>query len=166
MKRPLKPPLKRLIGLAAIGVTACTSGTAIRVSDADARIYVNGEYVGTGNGYYSDRKPAFTKQEVTLRKEGCADETFTFRRNERPALGAIISAYYLYLPILWFTRYKDHRVYEFQCEPRPDDATGIVDAAGIGREGSVADAAGIADAVGIADAAGIADPAGNADETE
>jgi hypothetical protein len=105
-------------GLAALG--ACSSGTSIRVSDPDARIYVNGEYVGTGDGYYSDRKPAFTKQEVTLRKEGCAEQRETFRRNERPDLGAIVSAYYLALPILWVTQYKGQRAYEFECAQEPD----------------------------------------------
>jgi hypothetical protein len=104
-----------LAGLAAL--TACSSGTSIRVSDPDARIYVNGEYVGTGHGYYSDRKPAFTKQTVTVRKDGCADERYSFRRNERPALGAIVGAYYLAVPALWFTRYKDHHKYDFDCHP-------------------------------------------------
>lgn len=110
--------MKRLIllaGLAALG--ACSSGTSIRISDPDARIYVNGEYVGTGHGYYSDRKPAFTKQKVTLRKDGCADERYSFRRDERPAVGAIVGAYYLAVPALWFTRYKDHHNYDFECRP-------------------------------------------------
>ncbi len=93
----------------------CSSGTSIRISDPDARIYVNGEYVGTGKGYYSDRKPAFTKQEVTVRKNGCEEQRYTFRRNERPDLGAIVSAYYLALPILWVTQYKGHHAYEFEC---------------------------------------------------
>ena len=83
----------------------CSSGTSIRVS-VPTPAYVNGEYVGTGNSYYSDRKPAFTKQEVTVRKHGCAEQSYTFRRNERPDLGAIVSAYYLALPILWVTQYK------------------------------------------------------------
>jgi hypothetical protein len=100
--------------LAALG--ACSSGTSIRVSDPDARIYVNGEYVGTGNGYYSDRKPMFTKQEVTLRKEGCEEQSYTFRRNERPDLGAIVGAYYLALPVLWLTQYKHQHAYDFECE--------------------------------------------------
>jgi hypothetical protein len=47
--------------VAAAALAACSSGTSIRVSDPDARIYVNDEYVGAGKGYYSDRKPAFTK---------------------------------------------------------------------------------------------------------
>lgn len=110
--------MKRLILLVTLGALgACSSGTSIRVSDPQARIYVNGEYVGTGKGYYSDRKPAFTKQEVTLRKEGCEEQSHTFRRNERPDLGAIVSAYYLAFPVLWMTQYKDRHVYEFDCAP-------------------------------------------------
>lgn len=100
---------------AACLVAACSSGTSIRVSDPDARIYVNGEYIGTGNGRYSDRKPAFTKQEVTVRKKGCAAQSFSLRRNERPDLGAIVSAYWLAVPILWVTQYKNYHAYEFDC---------------------------------------------------
>lgn len=108
--------MKQSIVLAAAALlAACSSGTHIRVSDADARIYVNGEYVGTGDGYYSDRKPAFTKQKVTVRKEGCAEQHYTIRRNERPDLGAIVSAYYLALPILWVTQYKHQHAYDFEC---------------------------------------------------
>jgi hypothetical protein len=101
--------------LAICVISGCSSSTSIRVSDPEARIYVNGEYVGTGHGRYSDRKPAFTKQEVTLRREGCMQQTHAFRRNERPAYGAIVSAYYLALPILWMTKYKKRHVYEFEC---------------------------------------------------
>jgi hypothetical protein len=114
--------MKQLILIAALGaLTACSSGTSIRVSDADARIYVNDEYVGTGKGYYSDRKPAFTKQEVTVRKDGCAEQDYSLRRNERPDLGAIVGAYYLAVPILWLTQYKDHHAYEFDCLPETRD---------------------------------------------
>lgn len=98
-----------------IALSACSSGTTIRVSDPTARIYVNGEYVGTGYGRYSDRKPAFSQQEVTLRKDGCADQLHSFRRNERPDIGAIVSAYYLVLPIMWLTQYRQQRAYEFDC---------------------------------------------------
>jgi hypothetical protein len=114
--------MNRLIcaaGLVVLG--ACSSGTSIGVSDPDARIYVNGEYIGTGKGYYSDRKPAFTKQEVTVRKEGCAEQSYTIRRNERPDLGAIVSAYYLAVPVLWVTQYKHRHVYEFDCAQEPSD---------------------------------------------
>ena len=120
--------MTRLLLLATLAsLTACSSGTTIRVSDPNARIYVNGEYVGTGHGHYSDRKPAFTRQEVTVRRTGCAEETYTMRRNERPDIGAIISAYYLVVPIAWFTQYKSSHAYEYDCEieslePIADDA--------------------------------------------
>lgn len=108
--------MKRVILIAGIAVLgACSSGTSIHVSDPHARIYVNDEYVGTGKAYYSDRKPAFTKQEVTLRKDGCVEQRHSFRRNERPDLGAIVGAYYLAVPVLWLTQYKNHHMYEFEC---------------------------------------------------
>lgn len=107
--------LRLIVLAAAAALAACSSGTHIRVSDADARIYVNGEYVGTGHAYYSDRKPAFSKQEVTVRKPGCEEQTFTLKRNERPDLGAIVGAYYLAFPILWITQYKHQHAYEYEC---------------------------------------------------
>ena len=110
--------MKHVISIAAAALlVGCSSSTTIRVSDPEARIFVNGEYVGTGHGHYSDRKPAFTRQEVTLRRDGCLEESYSFRRNERPDIGAIVSAYYLALPILWLTQYKEHRAYEFDCAP-------------------------------------------------
>ena len=41
---------------------------------------------------------------------------YTFRRNERPDLGAIVGAYYLELPVLWLTQYKHQHAYDFECE--------------------------------------------------
>ena len=108
--------MRRFLGLFTVClISACSSSTSIRVSDPDARIYVNGEYIGTGHARYTDRKPAFTRQEVTLRKDGCVPQSHSFRRNERPDLGAIVSAYYLTLPILWMTQYKERHAYEFDC---------------------------------------------------
>ncbi len=108
--------MKSLICIAALlALTACSSRTTIRVSDESARIYVNGEYVGTGVGRYSDRKPAFTRQDVILRRDGCEDQSYSIRRNERPDIGAIVSAYYLVVPILWVTQYKHNHAYEFDC---------------------------------------------------
>lgn len=118
--------MRNLVLVSAISfLSACSSGTSIRVSDPDARIYVNGEYIGTGQGHYSDRRPAFSRQDVTVRKEGCEQESYTLRRNERPDLGAIVSAYYLVLPILWVTQYKQTHAYEYDClehvQAREDD---------------------------------------------
>jgi hypothetical protein len=114
--------MRSLLLLAVLAtLAACSSGTSIHVSDPDARIYVDGEYAGTGKTYYSDRKLMFTKREVTLRKDGCEPQRYTFRRNERPDVGAIIGAYYLGVPLLWTAQYKGHRSYEFVCEQLTSD---------------------------------------------
>jgi hypothetical protein len=101
-------------------LAACASETLIKVSDQDARIYVNGDYVGTGDGYYTDRRPAFTTQQVTLRRDGCVEQSYTMRRNERPHYGAIVSAAAFALPIFWVTKYKGQHDYEFECQDLTD----------------------------------------------
>jgi hypothetical protein len=98
-------------------LSACSSTTTIRSSDPDARIYVNGEYVGTGRANYTDRKVAFSNNEVTLKKEGCAPTAYSFRRNEDPDGGAIIGGILVGFPFLWITEYKDEHAYEFDCKP-------------------------------------------------
>jgi hypothetical protein len=108
--------MRNLILVSALSlIGACSSGTSIRVSDPDARIFVNREYVGTGRGYYEDRKLAFSRQDVTVRREGCEQQSYSLRRNERPDFGAIIGAYYLYVPILWVAQYKRVHAYEYDC---------------------------------------------------
>jgi hypothetical protein len=101
-------------------LAACSSATHITASDEDARIYVNGDYVGTGDGYYSDRRPAFTTQQVTLRRDGCVEQSYPMRRNERPHYGAIVSAAALALPIFWVAQYDDQHDYEFECQDLTD----------------------------------------------
>ena len=101
--------------LAAVLLTACSSTTVIKSSDPDARIFVNGEYLGTGQASYTDRKPAFSKNQVTIKKPGCEDQNHEFRRDEDPDFGAIIGGIFLYVPFLWVTEYKDQRGYEFDC---------------------------------------------------
>lgn len=112
--------MKRLLVLTCAAICACSSGTQIRVSDEDARIYVNGDYVGTGDGYYSDRRPSFTTQQVTLRRPGCQEQSYVMRRNEKPHYGAIVSAAAFAVPIFWVAQYKAEHDYEFECQDLTD----------------------------------------------
>ena len=109
--------MRLLIIMVVLLITACTSSTVIRSSDPDARIYVNGEYVGTGHAHYSDEKVAFSKNNVEIRKDGCRPERYSFRRNEEADLGAIIGGIFFTVPYLWVTEYKDYHAYEYDCEP-------------------------------------------------
>ena len=104
---------------AAMVLTACSSTTVIKSSDPEAQILVNGEYLGTGEATYTDRKVAFSKNTVTLRKTGCADQQHEFRRDEDPDFGAIISGFFVYVPFLWVTEYKEQRGFEFNCSEDP-----------------------------------------------
>jgi len=105
-------------------VSACSSSTVIRSSDPDARIYVNGEYVGTGQATYTDKKVAFSNNDVEIRKEGCAPATYSFRRNEKPDAGAIVGGLLVTVPFLWVTEYKSEHAYEFDCAVgEPEDSS-------------------------------------------
>jgi hypothetical protein len=108
--------MKHLILAAAALLTACSSATTIRVDDPDARIYIDNEYQGMGETRYADRKMAFTTLDVAVRKDGCEEQNYRIRRNERPDVGAIVFGYYLAVPMLWLSQYKEHHNYEFYCE--------------------------------------------------
>lgn len=118
--------MKAIPLFAAAMLTACSSTTVIKSSDPDARILVNGEYLGTGQAFYTDRKVAFSKNQVTIRKEGCEDQHHEFRRNEDPDFGAIIGGIFFYVPFLWVTEYKDQRGYEFDCTRRDITGTSVI----------------------------------------
>jgi hypothetical protein len=118
---------KFILCLLLLILSACSSTTHIKSSDPDARIFVNGEYVGTGDAQYTDRKVAFTKNEVAIRKEGCAEANHTFRRDEKPDGGAIVGGILVLVPFLWVTEYKRERAYEYDCVPESvqlDDSVG------------------------------------------
>ena len=108
--------MKHLILAAAALLAACSSSTQIRVSDPDARIYIDDEYQGMGETWHSDRKLAFTTLDVSVRKDGCEEQSYRIRRNERPDVGAIVFGYYLGVPMLWLSQYKQRHHYEFYCE--------------------------------------------------
>jgi hypothetical protein len=103
------------IGLALLLVSACSSTTLISSSDPDARIYVNGEYIGTGQATYTDKKVAFSNNDVTIRKPGCDPASYSFRRNEKPDGGAIVGGILVTIPFLWVTEYKKEHNYEYDC---------------------------------------------------
>jgi hypothetical protein len=104
-----------LSALALMFLSACSSTTTIKSSDPDARIYVNGEYVGTGEADYTDRKVAFSKNKVTLSKQGCVPTSHSFKRNEEADGGAIVAGFFVLVPFLWVTEYKDQHAYEYDC---------------------------------------------------
>ena len=109
--------MRMLLILSVLVTSACSSTTVIHASDPDAKIYVNGEYLGRGRAVYTDRKVTFSNNKVEIRKEGCQTDSYSFRRNEDADLGAIIGGIFLTIPYLWVTEYKPQRGYDYECEP-------------------------------------------------
>ena len=95
---------------------ACSSSTLIKSSDPDTRIYVNDEYIGTGEATYTDRKVAFSNNSVTFKKPGCEPVSYGFKRNEKPDGGAIVGGILVTIPFLWVTEYKKEHNYEYDCD--------------------------------------------------
>lgn len=112
MTRTLAP-----VVLAVLLLSACSSHTYIKSSDPEAKIYVNGEYWGTGDAHYHDRKVSFATNDVKIQKEGCEPEFYQFSRNEGLDFGAVIAGYFWIWPYIWFADYKHHHGYDYQCTP-------------------------------------------------
>jgi len=105
--------MKSLINLSiSLMFCACASTTIIRTQDPSIDIYTDDKFLSKGNAIHTDRKIVFLKTKVTLKKEGCLDQTHYFRRNEKFDLLPIIFV----LPILWGMKYNAVHYYPFKCQ--------------------------------------------------
>jgi hypothetical protein len=88
----------------------------IHSSDPQAKIYVNGEFVGTGNGTHRDSRIVGSSNSVTLKKDGCREQFYSFSRDEELSVGALIGGILVWIPFLWIMKYKPMHNYDFVCE--------------------------------------------------
>lgn len=93
----------------------CSSTTLIN-TDPGVKIYVDGEYQGTGSASHTDSKIVGSSTSVTLQKEGCRSQNFTFSRTEEFDPGACAGGVFLTIPFLWIMKYKPTHTYQFTCE--------------------------------------------------
>lgn len=93
---------------------SCSSATLIQSNPSGAKVYMDGQYMGTTPYSYSDTKIIGSITEVRLEKEGY--ETFhTFlSRNERADVGAIIGGFLCVVPFLWTMGYNPVHTYELR----------------------------------------------------
>ena len=112
--------LKIFVNLLLVGMflltVSCSSTTKISSSDREARIYVNGEYLGNGSAVYSDQKIVGSTNTVTIKKKGCRDNNYTFARSEELDVGACIGGVLAFAPFLWIMKYKPIHSYDFECD--------------------------------------------------
>ena len=112
--------MKKLLLIVFSFSMGCSSATMIRSSDREAKIYINNEYKGKGAARYSDMKPVFFVNTVTLKKEGCKTQEHYFRRNDQVEPGAIIGGIAFLLPFLWAMKYKPIHTYHFDCKEKDE----------------------------------------------
>ncbi|MBN2699450.1 MAG: PEGA domain-containing protein [Bacteroidales bacterium] len=111
-KQPLISKLIALVLAVAILVTGCTSTTIIQSIPSDARLYLNGEPVGTTPYTHSDTRIVGSTTTVELRKEGYESLYTSFSRDEEVDVGAIIGGVFFLFPFLWTMKYKPMHTYE------------------------------------------------------
>lgn len=101
-----------LILAGSIFLTSCASTTMIQSTPVGAKVYLNGENVGTTPYEHRDTKIVGSTTTVKLQKEGYEDLITSFSRNEQADVGAIVGGVFLLFPFLWTMKYKPHHNYE------------------------------------------------------
>jgi len=101
---------------ATIFLTGCGSTTMIQSRPDNARVYLNGEYMGTTPYAHRDSKIVSSTTLVTLEKEGYQTFNTSFSRDEELDVGALIGGIFLLVPFLWIMKYKPFRTYEMKPE--------------------------------------------------
>lgn len=92
--------------------SGCASTTTILSNPSGARVFLNGESVGTTPHTHTDTKIVGSTTSVRLEKEGYETFNTSFSRNEVADVGAIIGGLFVWVPFLWTMKYKDSRTYD------------------------------------------------------
>ncbi len=93
-------------------LVSCSSKTLIQSNPSGAKVYLNGEAVGTTPYTHEDTKIVGSTTSVKLEKEGYETFNTSFSRNEKADAGAIIGGVLVLVPFLWTMKYKPERTYE------------------------------------------------------
>jgi len=93
-------------------LASCSSRTLIQSNPSGAKVYLNGESVGTTPYTHEDTKVVGSVTTVKLEKDGYEPFNSSFARNEEADAGAIIGGIFLLFPFLWTMKYKPVHSYE------------------------------------------------------
>ncbi|MDX5347506.1 MAG: PEGA domain-containing protein [Hymenobacteraceae bacterium] len=103
------------LGLAySIFLTSCASSTIIQSVPSGAKVYLNGEPVGSTPYTHTDTKIVGSTTSVKLEKEGYEPVVTSFSRDEEVDVGAVIGGLLVYVPFLWIMKYKPFHNYELK----------------------------------------------------
>lgn len=104
--------LTSLILAGSLLFASCASSTMIQSNPSGAKVYLNGEAVGTTPYTYTDTKIVGSTTSVKLEKEGYETLNTSFSRSEQADVGAIIGGIFVLVPFLWTMKYNPSRTYE------------------------------------------------------
>jgi hypothetical protein len=118
---------------------SCSSTTVIQSEPPGARLFINGEFMGSTPYTLTDTKVAGTTNWVRLEMEGYETLYTSFSRTERVEVGAIVAGFFVWVPFAWGLKYKPFRTFmlaplydeyydEWEEEEMPHDAEANRDA--------------------------------------
>ena len=93
-------------------LTSCASTTMIQSNPSGAKVYLNGEPVGSTPYTHRDMKIVGSTTTVKLEKDGYEPLNSSFSKDEEADIGAIIGGCFVLVPFLWTMKYKPTHTYE------------------------------------------------------
>lgn len=93
-------------------ITSCASSTMINSVPNGAKLYLDGESVGTTPYRHKDTKIVGSQTDVKMEKDGFETFNTSFSRNEQVDVGAVVGGLFLFVPFLWTMKYKPTHNYE------------------------------------------------------
>lgn len=93
-------------------ITSCASTTVIKSEPSGAKLYLNGEPVGTTPYKHRDTKIVGSTTSVSLVMDDYETLDTSFSRDEEVDAGAIVGGIFLLVPFLWVMKYKPTHTYE------------------------------------------------------
>ncbi len=121
MKTSLFLKFSAVFMAAVILFAGCASSTMINSVPSGAKVYINGESVGTTPYLYTDTKVLGSVVNVDLVKDGYETLYTSFTRTEQVNAGAIVGGFFLLFPFLWTMEYKPTHNYELIPLPATGD---------------------------------------------
>ena len=112
MRKRIFTQITAVLLATAILSSSCASTTIIQSSPSGAKLYMNGEPVGTTPYTHTDTKIVGSTTILKITSEGYEDFNGVLKRDEEVNVGAIIGGIFLLFPFLWVMDYKPTHNYE------------------------------------------------------
>lgn len=93
---------------------ACASSTIIQSQPTGAKLYLNGEPVGSTPYTMTDTKMIGSVTTVRLEAPGYETHNASITRNEEFDVGACIGGVFVLVPFLWLFKYKPTHTFELR----------------------------------------------------